>query len=1495
MKRLSLLLSLLFSVTLLTAQPVNDDCGGIIDLGIPPLCPNDEIYSNVDATASDIGFGNIPDCFNGGTVQNDVWFMFTTSDTIFDYTIYLEGADDNGNAILNPQIALYRGDCTFDGLSEIACISADNGENYLELDVLGLTPNISYFIRINDYSATATPNWGDFRLCVDELEPVNTIDEGGSTLCSGELFDSGGPDGDYQNDENYTFSICPDQPNSCITFTLTYYNIEFSDFTSTDQLLFYDSDEADPGALITDLSGGSDAGGGGVCYSVQASSGCLTVQFISDGQSTFEGWGGAWECSSIDCEPINPITVEGNITESQIIDFVSTPQTTVEVTEINCSDGAYGTFEAGDNTDLGLSQGLLLTTGDLNLAVGPNNTSSATGNNNTPGDDDLDYLSITYGDGDLSNDACIIELDVFAATDELVFEYVFGSEEYPEFVNQFNDIFAFLISGPGIVGDPNIGDQENIAVLPDGNNTFVEINSVNNILNWEYYRNNNLGQSTQYDGLTSDYLGIKKSLTARQQVIPCNTYHLKLAIADRGDSSYDSGVFISELKGGSPDLAVNFNSGIDYLIEDCTNLPDDLLITLSSAQEDTVTYNVVIGGVGTAELGVDYLLDIPNIITFLPGVTELSFPITVLSDLIIEDVETIQISLTSDFGCGLIELTSVAIELHDKLVVEIQPNQDTTFVCQDSLAQLSVEGASTYFWTPVAVFSDAQAQSTTAEPIQSMWVNVVGNVGVCSAEDSIFLQIIAPEIEITALDPTAICRGDSVQLEVTDNVNHTGLFWTPTNDIDNPNGELVSVSPEVTTNYIATVNLFGCAVSDTMNIDVSAFTFPELAPDTTICENYSVQLAYLNQLGTTTYSWTPDETIDDPISATPIGTPEATTTYQIIAVSANEACRDTAEMTVTVLPADIDIVNPDTTFICLGETIDINAITSLGTANNVVWSSSDDSVNENDVLQVTVTPDLTTTFFTSYQVGACMVFDSIVVRVDSLPNSIIIPVPEKDPYCPGETVTFISPTYEPGSFPDMELQWLLGPGYQTPDSLWNMVFITGTTHEYQRVINNNACVDTTSFLINVQQPPNMSILPENPTICEGESIDLILSYDGEGGIEWSPGSGSISCDDCLDPTVNPTTTTQYTATSDDACPSAVAVVINVENLPVISVINDLTICETDTDLIQLYTAGVETGVTYNWTSPDDGTVNSDEALIEVNPSMTTTYDLVASNECGPSNESVTITVVEEPMLILNDITICLGEDGTLEAESDLPDGIFEQYEWTFSGSPAVLGNPITIPADQLNSSIDVTLNYTYGEDCGTLTETATINVVGNDFSVSVVAEPDSVYIGGSTSLTATVNSIPPLEPGASYDWYMGSTLLGTSDVPNFIATDIPGDESMEVTQTFSVTVTSVEGCVRTDETTVLVLFSDVRIPNVFTPNGDDYNNEFKVYHSDGVDVKLLRVFNRWGQVVFETTTDEAWDGNFKGSPAQSDVYIYTTIYVLNGEEIEESGEVTLLR
>ena len=113
--------------------------------------------------------------------------------------------------------------------------------------------------------------------------------------------------------------------------------------------------------------------------------------------------------------------------------------------------GAIGYFD-GTASNLGLPAGIIMCTGDIYNAVGPVGTQLGGTCWSLPGDADLTTLC---GCGS-TNDAAVLEFDFVPTNDTVKFNYVFGSEEYPEFVFSFNDLFAFFISGPGIIGTPNI-------------------------------------------------------------------------------------------------------------------------------------------------------------------------------------------------------------------------------------------------------------------------------------------------------------------------------------------------------------------------------------------------------------------------------------------------------------------------------------------------------------------------------------------------------------------------------------------------------------------------------------------------------------------------------------------------------------------------------------------------------------------------------------------------------------------------------------------------------------------------------------------------------------------------------------------------------------------------------------------------------------------------------------------------------------------------------
>ena len=202
---------------------------------------------------------------------------------------------------------------------------------------------------------------------------------------------------------------------------------------------------------------------------------------------------------------------------------------------INCHTQGYGTFEY-QGSSLGINEGVLLTSGRITDAIGPNNVENKSFEQGTGGNSILNVVT-----GRNTRDACLFEFDIIPSGDSLKFNFVFASEEYNEWVgSQYNDVFGFFISGPGITGDPGIGNDHNIAVVP-GTSQAVTINNVNNGSNSQHYFDNAGGQFIQYDGFT-------QGLYAEAEVQACQTYHLKLIVADASDRKFDSGVFIEKIK-----------------------------------------------------------------------------------------------------------------------------------------------------------------------------------------------------------------------------------------------------------------------------------------------------------------------------------------------------------------------------------------------------------------------------------------------------------------------------------------------------------------------------------------------------------------------------------------------------------------------------------------------------------------------------------------------------------------------------------------------------------------------------------------------------------------------------------------------------------------------------------------------------------------------------------------------------------------------------------
>ncbi|NGZ90167.1 choice-of-anchor L domain-containing protein, partial [Psychroflexus maritimus] len=207
---------------------------------------------------------------------------------------------------------------------------------------------------------------------------------------------------------------------------------------------------------------------------------------------------------------------------------------------------SYGYFET-TNPQFPFEDGIVLSSGNLGGSI--------SGSSVWLGDDDLDLLS----PDPLTSNATVIEFEFVPTVDQLNFNYVFASNEYPTFVCNFSDIFAFILSGPGIPdsnfynvdGDPNTPDVEinvgglNLALLPDSS---IPV-SITNV-----HENPNCSETSpgavaypdffDADNISSGYSGMTVPLNVSATVIPGETYTIKLAVADYTDSLYDSAVFI---------------------------------------------------------------------------------------------------------------------------------------------------------------------------------------------------------------------------------------------------------------------------------------------------------------------------------------------------------------------------------------------------------------------------------------------------------------------------------------------------------------------------------------------------------------------------------------------------------------------------------------------------------------------------------------------------------------------------------------------------------------------------------------------------------------------------------------------------------------------------------------------------------------------------------------------------------------------------------------
>lgn len=375
-------------------------------------------------------------------------------------------------------------------------------------------------------------------------------------------------------------------------------------------------------------------------------------------------------------------------------------------------DCSAGYFDGPSN--IGFESGLVMATDGVE-SITPGGFGNFGGAGSDP---DLELqLELVDALNNSLNNLIVLEFDFIPTSDTVTFEYVFASNEYPSYTcSQYNDIFGFFVSGPGIDG-PFSDQAENIALVPDPNNpgqftnTPVIINTVNSGTpsgaypatncsdidpNWQdysvFYTDNSTSETVSYPGFTTP-------LVAQAVLTACDTFHIKLAIADVADGGVNSAVFLNENSFNStPPIEYSVSSNTINIFNDDSEYIENLYEGCGSAVITFERPEAIVGPIefeflldGTATENIDYTLlnAIDNQIVMNANESSTSLQVFTGVDNFNEIMETIELTiLPVDYGCYATNPDTVIFQIFDQPELELTVSNDVLLDCPGDQANL---------------------------------------------------------------------------------------------------------------------------------------------------------------------------------------------------------------------------------------------------------------------------------------------------------------------------------------------------------------------------------------------------------------------------------------------------------------------------------------------------------------------------------------------------------------------------------------------------------------------------------------------------------------------------------------------------------------------------------------------------------------------------------------------------------------------------------------
>ncbi|QIY90549.1 choice-of-anchor L domain-containing protein [Chryseobacterium gallinarum] len=1079
----------------------------------------------------------------------------------------------------------------------------------------------------------------------------------------------------------------------------------------------------------------------------------------------------------------------------------------------NDQNRSWGYFNKA-TTNFPFSKGIILSTGYANKAGNSFNL-NLSDDLGSGGDVDL-ATALGIPNNKLKN-ATYIEFDFVAASTEITFKYLFASKEYQQsFPCTITDGFALLLKK---VGDPT---YTNLAVLPGGAGAV----SVTNIhpfipgptgcgpVNEAYFGGfNNPQIETNYDGRTIP-------LTAKANVIPGETYHFKMVLADYQDPNFDSAVF---LEAGSFDIGVKILDPAGVQLPASVNMCDNAPQTFTaSVQGANITYQW-------------YLNNTP-----INGATNASYTATQ------PGVYSVKVYVQGNTCPGEATITVVggtSPTVQNASLTACYTAGNATFNLTSAQAAISTTAGATFaYYTTLA---DANAGNTNTIPNPTAYpspggqtVYVLVKNGFCSKVAE--LQLIkAPQMTASIAPPTALtCANSQITLDASASVYPAGATfnWTTTG------GNIVSggttLNPVINAPGTYTLTISKTYQSGNLNCTaVATVTVTgDSAPPTTgltatkvkICNGESVTLT---ASGGATYNWTglPGTGNTQTVS------PTATTTYTVTAVGAN-GCVSQNPATITIevsepFTAQNAILHkcyaPGLTYDLTEAQTQISASTGL-TFTYYVNQADANAANGNFIANpTTYSPPGNQTIYVLVSNGGCSYVVSLQLLRTAVTTLTIAAPQTITCTTPQITLNASASVIPAGS----TITWATTGGniVSGGNTLTPVVNAGGTytlTVTNVSQPGNVSCTYTSSVTVNEDRvAPVAALVSSQPRICVGESVTLTAS----GGATYNWGNGLTGNGNTQ--VVSPTSTTVYTvyAVGANGCISATPASVTVEVGPPVAGIaaSKSKICAGES--VTLTATG---GITYNWV----GLTGNGNTQV-VSPTVTTEYSVYALGGNGCSSvkpATIIIEVVPAIVSTLTDVYACAGDNATLDAGAGT--------------------------------------NYTYLWSTGATTQTITTNVPGT-YSVTIS--------NGVCSKTFSAQLINPELPQFTNVVFENNTLTLSASNPTggVLEYSIDGGATWQPSNVFYGVLNNMmyHLMVRVKDAkcgTPLDYFTLV-ISNVITPNMDGINDTIDFTGISGYKDFAASVFDRYGSEVFKATkSDVIWRGTLKGLNLPTATYWY---------------------